>query len=196
MIKWIGICLLSSPFLYAQKLSQTELLTSLSDEICNTYYKSGSETVNNTKLGIYLLQAISQHRDDVSFYYGKDYLVNESTMMEIGEQLGVYLAIKCPEIFSSYSDSGYPSLEVEELKVEGKITKVVKEQFLNIQVTESNGRKSTYVLLYPFENAFLLTDGLLNEKHTVELSFYKEELYDAKLGRYVSFNILTDIIKK
>ena len=53
-----------------------------------------------------------------------------------------------------------------------------------------------FILLSSFENSFLLTDKVVKVNDAVEVYYYELELYDAKLSKFISYKVVTDIIKK
>jgi hypothetical protein len=67
---------------------------------------------------------------------------------------------------------------------------------LTFSIKEETGKMNHFILLSSFENSFLLTDKVLKINDTIEVSYYELELYDAKLAKFVSYKVVTDIIKK
>ena len=51
-------------------------------------------------------------------------------------------------------------------------------------------------LLSSFDNAFLVTDKVLKTNDTIEVYYYELEVFDAKLAKFVTYKVVTDIIKK
>ena len=197
MKKITGLFLLISQLAGAQEMLKEDLLADVADKICDHYLSNPPEKVTNNLLGIYMLNAISIHKEDMIFYYGKDYFTNDETMVKLGEEIGLYLALKCPNIFSSFIEEDTIPYDMPQLiQLSGKITKIKKEQFLSFILTEASGKTTEFLLLYDFSSSYLLTDGLIKENDTIDLSYYKEELFDAKIGKFVNFNIVTDLIKK
>ena len=104
---------------------------------------------------------------------------------------------KCPTIFKFMLDDEeeVATDESEELSVSGKVSEIKTEQFITFVVKEATGKTNQFILLSNFDNAFLLTDKVLKATDEVDVTYYEMELYDAKLGKFVSYKIVTDIIK-
>ena len=76
------------------------------------------------------------------------------------------------------------------------MSRIKSEQFITFIVKEDSGKTNQFILLSSFENAFLLTDKVLKVADLVDITYYELELFDAKLGKFVSYKIVTDITKK
>lgn len=198
MKKYLFLLLLLSTKVSAQKLSKIDLLDAVADGICKEIAEKQVEIKSEFTMGVYMLKALNKHREDIEHYYGKNYVANEEVMQTIGEDVGAYLGVKCPEIFEHfvYEDQAATFESVEIKTVEGSLTNIRKEQFLSFTVQEESGKKHDFILLYDFETAYLLTDSLLKIKDKVEISYYVSELYDAKIGKFVNYNIVSYIEAK
>jgi hypothetical protein len=123
-------------------------------------------------------------------------------MEKIGYDIGTKLAIKCPTIFQNILESNEEVAEEEhyeeepDLTITGKLTILKSEQFLSFTVKEITGKMNHFILLGKFENSYLLTDKVIKINDTVEVFYYEYEMYDAKLNKFVIFNVVSDIIKK
>ena len=196
MKKIAGFFLLISQLAAAQQMLKEDLLAGVADKICGYYLSNPPEKVTNNLLGIYMLNAISEHKENLIFYYGKDFFTNDETMVKLGEEIGLYIALKCPNIFSSFIEEDATYNTPQLIQLSGKIAAIKKEQFLSFRLTEVSGKTTEFLLLYDFSSSYLLTDGLIKENDIIDLSYYKEALFDAKIGKFVNFNIVTDLIKK
>ena len=78
----------------------------------------------------------------------------------------------------------------------GAISEINQDQFITFSVKEESGKMNHFILLNDFDNAFLLTDKVLKVTDNVDVTYYEMELFDAKLGKFFSYKIVTDIIKK
>ena len=120
-------------------------------------------------------------------------------MEELGYEIGKKMGLKCPTVFKfMLEDEANDVVEVdsEDLMLSGKIAEIKSEQFLTFIVKEESGKNNQFILLSSFDNAFLLTDKVLKATDAVDVVYYEMELFDAKLGKFVSYKIVTDIIKK
>lgn len=180
----------------AQKLSKIELLDEISANICTEITAKKIKVTNENVLGVLMIKALMQHKDDVVFYFGKDYFTNENTMQAIGEEIGLHLGIKCPEIFLDIIEFEEQNQVSSSFVVSGKISKLNRShEFFTFSIQEPSGKLFEFILLHNFETSYLLTDDILKNNDNVEVTYYISELYNAKFGRYINYNIVTYIEK-
>ncbi|WCM43038.1 hypothetical protein MG290_05030 [Flavobacterium sp. CBA20B-1] len=198
MNKFLIIFFLISNLASAQKLSKIDLLSTIADDICKEVNNDKVEIKSEFTMGVYMLKSVNKHREDITHYYGNDYFGDEGVMQTMGEDIGVYLALKCPEIFEHfvYEEEAEIFESIETKTVTGSIHKINDERFITFVVQEESGKKHEFILLYDFETAYLLTDKLVKVKDKVEISYYVGELYDAKVGKFVNYNIVSYIQAK
>lgn len=186
---------------FGQKLSKTQLDEKLGEVACECATK-GEVNKDNIELtlGLCIIEAVNKYEKDVEKHYGKNVITNDAKMEELGYNVGAKMALKCPTIFkyildSTTTDTEEPE-EEEYAMISGKIFEIKSEQFITFSVKESTGKNHNFILLSSFENAYLLTDKVLKTNDNVDVSYYELEFYDAKLGKFISYSIITDIIKK
>ena len=199
MKKLLLLLLLTSSSIFAQKLTKEQLSEKLADKACDCAGKQEITKENfELTIGICLLEGINAFEKDVEKHYGKDVISNDKKMEELGYDVGKKMGSKCPTIFKFMLDDEeeVATDESEELTVSGKVSEIKTEQFITFVVKEATGKTNQFILLSNFDNAFLLTDKVLKATDEVDVTYYEMELYDAKLGKFVSYKIVTDIIKK
>jgi len=183
---------------FAQKLTKDQLSDKLAEKACDCAGKQ-EITKDNFELtiGICLLEGINAFEKDVEKHYGKNILNNEAKMEDLGTNVGGRMGLKCPTVFKFMLDEEAESEEPEaDLMISGKISEIKSEQFITFIVKEDSGKNNQFILLTNFDNSFLLTDKVLKVADAVDITYYEMELFDAKLGKFVSFKIVADIIKK
>ena len=199
MKKIILVVFMTTTSIFGQKLSKEQLTDKLSDKACECANKQEVTKENfELTLGLCLLEGINTFEKDVEKHYGKDVITNEKKMEELGYDVGVKMGAKCPKLFQFMLDEETDSSAVEEadLMISGKVTEIKSDQFLSFSIKEESGKTNQFILLNNFDNSFLLTDKILKANDSVDVSYYESEIYDSKLGKFLTFKILTDIIKK
>ena len=185
---------------FAQKLTKDQLSDKLAEKACECTEKQELTKENfELTIGICLIEGINAYEKDVEKHYGKDVISNDKKMEELGYEIGKKMGLKCPTVFKfMLEDEANDVVEVdsEDLMLSGKIAEIKSEQFLTFIVKEESGKNNQFILLSSFDNAFLLTDKVLKATDAVDVTYYEMELFDAKLGKFVSYKIVTDIIKK
>ncbi|CAM3910145.1 hypothetical protein FLCU109888_08280 [Flavobacterium cucumis] len=186
---------------FAQKLTKDELSEKLAEKACACAEKQEITKENfELTIGICLLEGINAFEKDVEKHYGKDIITNSEKMEELGYEVGKRMGLKCPTVFQFMIDEesagGEEDFETEELSVSGKVSEIKSDQFISFVVKEDSGKNNPFILLSNFDNSYLLTDKVLKVSDAVDVFYYELELFDAKLGKFVSYKIVTDIIKK
>jgi len=198
----LSVLLLTFSLSFGQKLSKAQLDDKLGESAC-ACASEGDLTRENVEmtLGLCILQAINKYEKDVEKHYGKGVVTNDAKMEELGYNIGAKMGLKCPTIFKYMLENDTDNdteemVEEEYASISGKVFEIKSEQFITFSVKETSGKKHDFILLNNFDNAFLLTDKVLKANDNVEVSYYELEFFDAKLGKFISYSILTDIIKQ
>lgn len=199
-MKKILFLLLLTNFSFAQVNSKEDLVGVLSNQTCDCLNtKELTETNLELTLGVCIIQSIQKNKEDVEKYFGKNILSNEDNMTEIAESIGVQLALECPKFTSLISDMSYEddeAMDEEYLSLAGKIVAVNADQFMTFKLKQDSGKTVTFLVLEDFDNSYLLLDSVIKPTDTVEVSYYEATLYDAKIKKFVPYNIVLDIIKQ
>lgn len=203
MKKILLLLVLVGNLTFAQKLTKEQLIDKMSDVGCECASKQ-QVTKDNLEmtLGLCILEALNKYEKDVEKHYGKNVITNDKKMEELGYDIGLKMGAKCPSIFMSMMDeesdgSGEDIIEeAPDAMLSGKISEIKSEQFLTFVVKEDSGKNNQFILLSNFDNAFLLTDKVLKASDAVDVTYYEMDLFDAKLAKFVSYKIVTDIVKK
>lgn len=192
--------LVFSQTIFSQKLSKDELADKLADRACECANKKELTRENiEISIGFCIVESLSSFEKDVERHYGKDIIGNDDKMEELGFDVGKKMAFKCISIFNLMTDdeeSTEEEVEEEALIIVGAISEINQDQFITFSVKEESGKMNHFILLNDFDNAFLLTDKVLKLNDSVQIEYYELDLYDAKVGKFILYNIVSDIIKK
>ena len=93
-------------------------------------------------------------------------------------------------------DEEIEAVEEIEPSVVGKYFQAKSEQFVTFSIKEASGKTVEFILLNNFDNSFLLTENILKSNDEIEVFYYELEMFDAKIKRFVTYKIVSDIIKK
>lgn len=201
-MKKIILLLLISQAIFAQKLSKEKLVEKISQGTCECISKKEITKENlEVSLGLCMIQDFSKYEKDIEKHYGKNVISNDSKMEALGSDVGIHMATNCPAflkiVMANMDDEEAEEvIEEEELFVTGKFADLKTEQFITFLVKENSGKSNNFILLNNFDNAFLITDNVLKTNELVEVYYYELELYDAKIKKFVTYKIVSDIIKK
>jgi len=198
MKKILLLLVLVGNITFAQKLTKEQLSEKLAEKACGCAEKQEITKENfELTIGICLLEGISAYEKDVEKHYGKDIISNDSKMEELGYEVRKKMGLRCPVVFKFMLDDLEEDNNADEqFEVSGKVSEIKSEQFITFIIKEDSGKTNQFILLSNFENAFLLTDKILKVADNVDVTYYEMELFDAKLGQFISYKIVSDIIKK
>ncbi|WP_445717403.1 hypothetical protein [Flavobacterium sp.] len=198
MKKILLLLVLVGNITFAQKLTKEQLSEKLAEKACGCAEKQEITKENfELTIGICLLEGISAYEKDVEKHYGKDIISNDLKMEELGYEVGKKMGLRCPVVFKfMLDDLDEDNNADEQFEVSGKVSEIKSEQFITFIIKEDSGKTNQFILLSNFENAFLLTDKVLKVADAVDVTYYEMELFDAKLGQFISYKIVSDIIKK
>src|SRR5690606_2661874 len=132
----------------------------------------------------------------VTYHFGEDFFSGKDGISTVGEELGMHMALKCPELFTEFFDYSSNENEIVYQSISGRLNKIKKDEFLTFIVKEPSGKSHEFMLLNSFETSYLLTDDILKTNDEIEVYYYVSEIYNAKINRYVNYNIVTYIEKK
>lgn len=201
-MKKLILFLLISPVIFAQNLSKEQLIENISKRTCACIAEKEITKDNlEVSLGLCMIQDFSKYEKDIETYYGKNGISNESKMELLAKDIGIELASNCP-IFVTILSENIDDLEKveksiqDELFVIGMFGEFKSEQFITFSVKENSGKSNNFILLNDFDNAFLITDNILKNNDLVQIYYYELELYDAKIKKFVTYKIVSEIIKK
>lgn len=189
---------------FSQTMTKDELVTKLSDDACECSSKEKITKENfEMVLGLCMLQGISKYKSDFNFYYGNNAIGDNSAIESLGEDMGMKMATSCPAFINAMIDTGvaekYISEELSEERetvISGKFTRLENNRFLTISLTEASGKKHELIVLSEFDNAFLITDNVLEDKTEVEVSYYLLDIYDNQVNKFITCKVISDITKK
>lgn len=217
MYKLIILFLFAISFSFAQDRKKEEVIQKVTKSTCECFSK-GEIKKDNVKigLGICLIEAMNTHKSELLKAYKLD-KINKDLIKKVGEDVGEEMIDVCPEVFdlimnddkfvqeiiSDYSkkesntDNNISVEEVieQDLNITGVFSETKIESYLYIIVKEDSGRINNFILLNNFDNSFLITDKVLMKNDKVKVNYYITELYDFKLNKFLTYKIITNLIK-
>jgi hypothetical protein len=200
-MKRIILLLLISQSIFAQKLSKEKLIEKISEGTCACISEKEITKENlEISLGLCMLKDFTKYEKDIEKYYGQNVISDEAKMEALGREVGIHMATNCPSFLSIVMENmddedAVEEVEEEDLFVTGKFANLKAEQFITFSIKEDSGKSNNFILLNNFDNSFLLTDEVLKADDLLEVYYYELEMYDAKIKKFVTYKIVSDIIK-
>jgi len=204
------LLLVSSQVSISQNSGKDKLKEKMGKELCEDL-KTKTFTEKNFEfvLGLSMMKVIKNNKAEVDKHYGTDLHGEGGVLEKVGEDLGEQMVSICPEVFEKiygvgaldkYIDEAtVDSTSVEEFEeapnVKGKFLSTKLESFKTVQIEESNGDTSKYILLHNFDNSNLILQNKLKANDKVQIYYYQDMIYDPKQNKFVEYKILQDIEK-
>jgi hypothetical protein len=124
-------------------------------------------------------------------------------MEALGRDVGLQMVTKCPSflklVMENMDEEDNETVEEvveDEPSITGKFFQIKSEQFITFTVKETSGKTVEFILLNNFDNSFLLTENILKTNDVIDVYYYELEMFDAKIKKFVTYKIVSDIIKK
>ncbi|WP_320814727.1 hypothetical protein [Flavobacterium sp.] len=201
-MKKIIVLLFITQSLFAQKLTKEQLISKISNGTCECITKKEITKENlELTLGLCMLEDFNKYEKDIEKYYGKNVIGDNTKMEALGRDVGMKMATECPAFLKLVMDNiddeeADEEIIEEEPLITGNFFQVKSEQFITFSIKETSGKTVEFILLNNFDNSFLLTENILKSNDVVDVYYYELEMFDAKIKKFVTYKIVSDIIKK
>jgi len=198
---------------FAYYASAQDYMEKIAEGTCDCIAKKKLNLNNDEQLklnlGLCMMEAYGKYEKLVPKKDRLD-LSNSAQMRAFGEKLGIKMISFCPDFLMAVGkqalkddaieeDSTAVSVDeaiaLEDLSVEGTIHSITKNHYLILTVKESTGKSHQFYLINNFENSYLITDQVLQNKDKVKVSYFETELYDVQLNKFLISKVITDIVK-
>jgi len=170
--------------------------------VCECVNNKGEDLKNATQsqfemaFGVCLFKAYNQ---DVEYYKNKGIKLNtdDNAMESLGEEIGMKMAVYCPEMLMSMAafymdDEDIVEAAEELLRINGFIATVEEGTFYTLIVKGEDGRTYKMLWLTYVNNHDLLLEAVTNKK-TYTFTYYETEMYDNRINEYRNMLIVDAI---
>ncbi|WP_395054172.1 hypothetical protein [Flavobacterium sp.] len=111
---------------------------------------------------------------------------------EIAENIGIEMALICPEIFSKI-ESEVQVEEVPDLVFIGIFDTTVSNEFNTIKVTYENKVTKDFIWLFPFDGDSLLIKKKIVKGDKIEIRYREQSFFDPKTNDYKNYLEILEI---
>lgn len=192
----ITIALTGALMVLAQPLvAQEALLDKLADAACECISKKDTESMSNEdlqmQLGFCIMEAVSANQAAFEKEYGALDPSDQSAMTKLGEQIGMKMAFKCPNIIMKLAgqqppqNMNVPAPAKAKGAISGSFEGVSGEDIATITIREANGRTQKFLWMGYFKGSDVLMEnpGSLKGK-SVTVEYETIEVYSPKAKEY------------
>ena len=149
-----------------------------------------------------MLRYTSPYKKELKKKYNVDFENgDQKSQREFGKMMGMKMVTACPQslmVLSKFVKTGEPAKKstASDSYLVGNVTELQKNQFVTVIIQDVNGRAQKLLWLQYFHNSEKLKN--IDQLKSTEMKFYyrEMELYNAQLGDYMNYKVLTDIQKE
>lgn len=183
---------LSQDYLEEIALKSCECISSVSDTLDVDRY--------TLQAGLCMIETARPYKKQLKKDHGIDFNNIDKDGEELGRIIAFIMASLCPDALLKMVNvvNNQENSESLERIVEGEITNISDDKFVEFSVKENKGKVSRYQWLTFIESTLELSTGykkLINSD--VRITYIVQEFFDPRIGEYRSFNIIQklEIIK-
>lgn len=183
MTRYLALLFMLCCFMFGYSQNMLDTLTrETCDCIANKDLESFDAEQLNLELGFCMIESLNRHKDaehalDVNIY-------DAESMRELGEQVGMRMAVTCPEVIAKIAALSNDKAAAEN-ELEGIIVGIEGREFGFVIVEDASGRAHKLLWLRYFDNAEQLTqnpNGAIGKR--VRVRFEPIECYSPAEGDY------------
>ncbi len=181
------------------KEKKDSLMKALTADLCAEIGKNKDDLKGENfemSLGLIMMGAISDKATELQSVFNLDFSNNES-MSEFSEEVGMKLAIECPDFLRLVAEkqnlSNAPPVAVKKIStITGTLEKIVPGEFTFLQVRSENGKMEKIYWMEYFEGANLLTGNIKNGRKIL-IQYRETEIYDSASKEYKTIKVAAGI---
>lgn len=167
-------------------------------ECLNTITDSLSPEKSKVELGLCIINAAAPYKRQLKEEYNIDFDKINTQGAKLGQLIGMKMMSVCPDILLEIAnrDDGKDEDKVSELTIEGKITGIKANQFVVFSLKDEQGKISKFYWFTFINSDMKLSNDYKKLKNeSVRITFITKKFFNAKIGEYRFFNIITKLEK-
>lgn len=190
------LLLFFTAFSFAQK--KEVVFKKLAESTCECSKAKGEATISDISLGLCIFQSLDKLTPKEQKVIGYNPEKKMETIEGVAENVGLEMALICPEIFANMSDgeedAAVDSTAVEEdTFVVGTFDSMVSKEFVTIKIIDENKAVKDFIWLFPFDGDTLFIKKKVDKGEKIEVHYREQEFFDPKTNSYQKYNEITEI---
>ncbi|MEJ7625956.1 MAG: hypothetical protein WKF35_03750 [Ferruginibacter sp.] len=201
------VILLTFCFLYTVAFSQSKmqkdsLMKVMALEACDEVKKKDFSNLKKEdlemELGLAVVPIFSNHADDIKNIF--DFDISESDeMRKFGQELGIKLAVVCPEFIKLFANNKSlleSKVEVKSSETISSVTllKVMPGEFTYFLIKDKSGKTEKIWWMNYFEGSEILAD-VKNINKTFKIKYQEMEVYNSGIKDYIKIKVASGLEK-
>lgn len=175
-----------------------EFIEKLAQETCTCLEGKSPEGLTQSEkemqLGVCMFQGIGKYKEEFDAYK-QDKNLLDMDLEAFGEEVGMQMAIICPQFIMQYYDSTalYETETAYSLEVElGKIKSIDTKQFNIVNLEIADGSILKFLWLWDFEGSEILTKNQFKNKW-INIFYSNLMLYDPEKKTYINYKVIEGV---
>lgn len=188
------LLLFFSLFSFAQK--KEAVYKKLANTTCECANAKGEATISDVSLGLCIFQSLDKLEAKEQKIIGYNPEKKMETVEKVAENVGLEMALICPEIFSKMADDEEVEEEtkaVEDPFISGSYDSMIVNEFITIRITDENNGIKDFIWLFPFDGDALFIKKKVEKGEKIEIHYREQEFFEAKTNSYKKFNEITEV---
>lgn len=189
------LLLFFTAFSFAQK--KEVVFKKLAESTCECTKAKGEATISDISLGLCIFQSLDKLTPKEQKVIGYNPEKKMETIEGVAENVGLEMALICPEIFAKMSDSEEEATEevadVEDTFIVGTYDSMVSKEFVTIKIIDENKAVKDFIWLFPFDGDTLFIKKKVDKGEKIEVHYREQEFFDPKTNSYQKYNEITEI---
>lgn len=176
-----------------------DVVEKVANSACDCLSTKNLEGLNDKQkemqLGVCILNGFSQHKSEIEKGNGGKSIL-EGGMEEIGEEVGIQMALICPEVFLHFADvfmTDEASYEAAGIMMDlGKITSIEKKLFNIVNLELADGSMLKFLWLWDFEGSEILMKNQFKNKW-INIFYSNLEFFDPEKKKYIPYRVIEKV---
>jgi hypothetical protein len=193
-MKKLLIIMLLPTVLFAQK--KNEVYKKLANLTCECSSKKTDKS--ELSLGLCIFESLDKINPKEQKVIGYNLDKKIETAEKVAENVGVEMALVCPEVISGLSGSEEevaeePVVDSTYITFTGVFEEIKSSEFNTIVMSNDAKEKKEFIWLFPFDNDALFVKGKISKGDKIELEYREQSFFDPKKKEYRTYNEITGV---
>lgn len=190
------LLLFFTAFSFAQK--KEVVFKKLADATCECTKAKGEATITDISLGLCIFQSLDKLTPKEQKIIGYNPEKKMETIEGVAENVGLEMALICPDIFANMNDSedevvAEEATAAEDPSIIGTFDSMVSNEFVTIKIIDENKGKKDFIWLFPFDGDTLFIKKKVDKGEKIQIYYREQEFFDPKTNSYQKYNEITEI---
>lgn len=165
---------------------------------CECSTNKGVQKLTETDLGLCIFEALNVISEKERKIIGYNPDKKAASLERVAENVGVEMALICPNVFSNMiSEDGVAEEIVEDETItsshKGTFEMLSANEFNVLSIIDESNTKREFIWLFSFDGDSLFIKDKIVKGDKIEVFYVEQEFYDPKTKTYKIYNEITEV---